>query len=487
MRPNTTTSIFISWMLLLVAGASTDKATAQTWNISTPIDSNTSGFSNLNGFASGIAFGSASTGYAWGGIYDFQPRDTSFANREAIRKFRSTDGGITWSRFFIQENYNENARFVCITDTNSIFLVSTDRDVFRTLDAGQTWLKTTFSGLPNYFSMFTRTLGIADLDGTTYFTYDSTNTLTNPRSGGDYLDWLGSGGSSFVGDWSDTSHWCYAIYNNVHDDSMSELPILFTTNAGFYWTAVVPDTSVHHHVEYKQIAFLRGTPTVYVVAQDSFVSFYRSSDYGATWHGSSAFASIVGQIAIRKIVPVTPSEAWALANTYTGNASHGRQYILHTTDAGTTWRVDSETFNGYYAADLFFLDPHHGWALLNKDTTVTLSSGYKYQPDSIALVARYTSPDTVEASVKTAEHHGYPGKLTAYPDPAGDYVKIDMPSSDAVRDFHVYDVLARECILANKISGSELTLETEPLAKGLYYIRILGQSGRSYAARFSKH
>jgi photosystem II stability/assembly factor-like uncharacterized protein len=415
---------------------------AQGWTISKPFDSNTVAWS--------LAFGSPKIGYAWGTFAHFS-NDTGLVNVEELRLFKTTDSGLTWNRIIKRDVANPSPSYVILPDTSAIYLIeqfsASLTRITRTLDGGLSWGNWKIGYSPRYIAMFDRSTGIFDFvdsDGNvaTDMTYDSLKTLVDPRVGGEYLYYLGAANSEIRGDWSDTLHWCYAIRSGIGN----VFPIVFTTDGGHNWTDVLPDSSMDHNVHNDRVEYLRGTPLVWVLAKDSAASYYVSSDYGASWRGSTAYANL-----IKKIVPVTPSEAWAIANSGKGADSMRTQFLLHTTDTGATWQVDSEIFRGYWAADMFFTDARHGWVVLNKN-------------DSIITTARYVGSDTT-LSVNLPN---VPAKLLAvYPNPAGNELQIFGAKPGTLR---LFDLLGRE-VLTQVSNSSEYTLDVSAIPEGTYIIR----------------
>jgi hypothetical protein len=318
--------------------------------------------------------------------------------------------------------------------------------------------------------MFSRTRGVLTVDGETYITTDTANTLSEDRSGGDYFEYLSNTLNKFCADWSDSLHWYYAISYN-YNDTTTLGPIVITSDGGRNWTNIFPDT-VSRNLHYKQVSSLRGTPYAAVLTGDSAHSIYFTGDYGATWHPtSSAYPQLM-----KRIVLVAPNELWAIANVSTGADSIRTQYILHSVDTGHTWSVDSTSIKGFRAAELTFSDPGHGWIAMNK-----IESG---GIDTMLYVTRYTNG---VASVRTENYFWCSAKsLAAYPNPSERYVHISLPFGDAPTEIIVSDYLGQTFEVPSKIEGAITVLDLNTLASGIYYIKLSTPSGRTYRARVTK-
>jgi hypothetical protein len=423
---------------------------SQTWSTPVVVDSNM----NYNPSQNGVVFGNMGIGYVWG-----YP-DYTNPGQPIWQLFITKDSGMTWSSITFLTSGVWGINNLVLADSASIFALAgypENNLLFRSIDGGQTWsrIDDLTGSWFRYIGMFDRSNGIIDIDSSdvnasaTFITYDGGNTLADVRAGGDYDEALAfTGAERIYGDWSDTLHWCYAANPNNGPE------IVTTTNGGRNWTQVALDNSVLPQYGFAHIAFLRGTPWVWAIPNVSGTADV-SSDYGLTWHPTDSLPST------NKFIPVTPSEAWTFLTTS----------LLHTTNSGASWQADSTTFQGYKIADLFFLNAHSGWALL-------------YKQDSIIYVSRFTSPDStarVNESLRNAV-------LTpvVYPNPAENIVHVHYPFHSGVRSAEVFDIVERRWNVMYDIIGTDISLNTEALPAGIYYLRITDNAGNISIARFTK-
>src|SRR5579884_2890514 len=91
------------WAALLVSLYAGHIAKAQTWSLSPSIDSNTSSgpIATLS-----IIFPSRDVGYICGAVFGQRSPRQDTAWWEAVHKFHTTDGGITWHRFLVTSKDN---------------------------------------------------------------------------------------------------------------------------------------------------------------------------------------------------------------------------------------------------------------------------------------------------------------------------------------------------------------------------------------------
>lgn len=92
----------------------------------------------------------------------------------------------------------------------------------------------------------------------------------------------------------------------------------------------------------------------------------RTTDGGITWAPAQPFVS---GAAVRGVSFVTPSEGWAVSQTW--SPSGGR--IIHTMDAGQTWQTQLETERSLNA--VYFANARQGWAVGAKGVIATTANG----------------------------------------------------------------------------------------------------------------
>ncbi|HWF43851.1 MAG TPA: T9SS type A sorting domain-containing protein, partial [Candidatus Kapabacteria bacterium] len=289
---------------------------------------------------------------------------------------------------------------------------------------------------------------------------DSGNTLSERRG-------TPAEAASVCGDWTDSLHVYLAFVQaepNFSNDQ--QFPIAVTSDGGYDWDYIFADT-VSRNLHYQQVACLRGTPYAIALARDSLaiVSFYYTSDWGATWKPNYSYPALIKQIAL-----VAPNEIWAIANPSHGTDSLHTQFILHSKDTGHTWSVDSTTLVGFRALNLTFSDPGHGWIAMNKlahADTIGTPIHYEWdENDSLLYVSRYNTPlaSVSQQEAKAQERDG----IQLYPNPAT--TKLNIVSSYSSGTIYLFDILGRESLSAPLPASGNATLDVSHLPRGVYSI-----------------
>jgi hypothetical protein len=85
--------------------------------------------------------------------------------------------------------------------------------------------------------------------------------------------------------------------------------------------------------------------------------------------------------------------------------------------------------------------------------------------------------------VSGSEEPGY-GSLQAFPNPAGDYLTLQVSAEGTSLTASICDAQGRVLLQENVVNGSQLNVGALP--SGLYFVRALGEGGAVYVGRFSR-
>jgi hypothetical protein len=76
--------------------------------------------------------------------------------------------------------------------------------------------------------------------------------------------------------------------------------------------------------------------------------------------------------------------------------------------------------------------------------------------------------------------------VTVYPNPANDYVKVNMDNSKApINTLAVYDIMGREVVNLNGVNAHNYTLNTNGFNPGVYIMNVKTSDGATATKRFT--
>lgn len=103
-------------------------------------------------------------------------------------------------------------------------------------------------------------------------------------------------------------------------------------------------------------------------------------------------------------------------------------------------------------------------------------------------VNRYLEITAAGLSVADASNDAVPGMLKLYPNPAKDFILVQVSNNEPLERIEVYDVLGRSVNQMKKLSPDEVTVycNTDHLPQGQYLIQVATVSGRSFSGVFMK-
>ncbi len=451
-------------------------------------------------------------------------RDYKWLDYSNPQWYRSLDGGTNWSKIdfgiydyvdrfaYIRECQHE----VYATGRNEVYVFSQDppsdsisqyehKTVLTSSDKGTTWSVSPIgqwdswliwplneSGIVLRFDESLRELQRSLDLGKTYSSLGQNQTLI------EQFYQLGlPGDTSCVARGSSFAH--HSIYNytfairnrgkNVHADTFTYktagLNTLVSSDEGSSWTyhnyRLPGDSAARIYVELqpiKKTLHLYGFNSIYREGSDyqphwiqpdtlkggynadgsAGLSFLHSSDQGKTWTPNYDFAK-----RFRAFEAVAPGEVWmTVCPEETITNATPAWWIVHTTDNGATWEIDStslknpnpEDHTHYDGQIITFTDRTHGW----------IAAEYK----GAAHIFRY---DPQEKSVVEAGPSGIERPIFSYyPHPVTSETTLLIPETLTIQSIEFCDVVGRKVFLPYSIGakGYEAKLITQGLTPGIY-------------------
>jgi photosystem II stability/assembly factor-like uncharacterized protein len=266
------------------------------------------------------------------GKYDFY--DLDFLNEDygwvvgyKQRIYKTTDGGLTWTR---QKTYALNDIYldVCFIDSLEGWVTGFPATVYHTTDGGVSWTRQYPSGSASW---------IFDI-----FFVDSLNGWTAGEDGA--IDMTTDGGQTWVGVTSGTTESLYGLWFTAVDRGWA------VGNAGtiLFWDGVSwsPQTSgVSDFV--RDLCFVSDN-TGWAVGGDRAV--LRTTDGGQTWVAQPVPSS--PNPYLMDVCFIDSLEGWVAETDGT---------ILHTTDSGASWEIQHAEGSPHLCG-IDFVNATHGWA-----------------------------------------------------------------------------------------------------------------------------
>ena len=355
-------------------------------------------------------------------------------------------------------------------------------------DTGRTWSSITSSpdapnmgGSPSSFTVTPENKAFYyRLDSMALMSYDGCKTFIRKD---DSLFRCYIGGSSANNSYSvgsyDFTHWTIALAEHTPPKNEPGLRTLVTSNDGKTWEYhryLIPGHE--DNVIYGTLQSIHGTSNVFYVpganggssalASHPYetrlgISFLFSSDYGVTWSPNYSFGH-----QRRGFFAVSDKDIWMTVSSkdtlfYNGIAD----WIVHSTDGGMTWNIDSTTlniqdlgvFDGKY---LSFYDKGHGWL-----SAMNNGNGY---------VFRFV--DTSKTSVEEIEHSlNYVRQVfKIYPNPSSDKVNLLVGTDKQILSIRLHSILGKEHIPPYTLTKSnEAVVDLQNVPSGMYLVKLQNQ------------
>ena len=153
------------------------------------------------------------------------------------------------------------------------------------------------------------------------------------------------------------------------------------------------------------------------------------------------------------------------------------------TNSGTQGDTSNDTRTGLNKAmDILFTVEEQGWrqannkAVIPTDNELSNTTNHQFKIDWIRVYKPQSS-----LSIKDVESVF---KIDIYPNPAKDLVKIN--SSKLISKIDVFDVRGK-LVSSKKYDDASISLNTEILTKGIYFVKVLAEDGGINLQKFIKN
>jgi photosystem II stability/assembly factor-like uncharacterized protein len=326
--------------------------------------------------------------------------------------------------------------------------------------------------------------------------WDST-LLKNLSDGGFGSEGVFNMVNSHYFDFSNDSTWVIIVSDTNNSGSMdSTKPYILTTliskDQGYHWNAYhnsIPNFPSDVGAQYfGAMQCVYGTPYIYLFVgnspeggiafthspgvsgfPDHGINYIYSSDFGQTWNIDTSYNKNR-----RGYEATAPNEVWCTVTRRDSvNNITPTSWIIHTTDNGKKWDIDSTSlFNDIYydSRVITFSDKNHGWI-------------YAQPTDrkSIAIF-KYTAEDNgvnVHWLFKTAVNY------KIYPNPSSSIAIIQFTDNTFISSLEISDIIGRKLLPFYEISTSKssVLIHTSGLMSGCFIAHLITTNG-SYTIPF---
>ena len=346
----------------------------------------------------------------------------------------TTNGGTNW---IIQNSNTANTlTSLAVVDSNNVWIVGSDPNsknttILHTSDAGITWINQW-----KYPQFYYSLVKIIFTDKNNGWTVGPGGAILHTSDGG--LNWDPQS--------SPTSNYFYDISFSDSNNGWivgDHGTILNTTNGGTNWVdkSIIPGR--YYSICFKgNIGWITGDGG----------KILKTTDKGLTW-----------------ITQPTPSGLYSITKVFFLDSNLGWLNTSHfTTNGGVTWEIQNtgatNTLN-----DLFFIDPHHGWAVGNYGNIISTT------PRDIDASTSVTTTQLIPPDYKLYQNYPNPFNPTTtikYSIP----VKTRHGASLQRVTLKVYDLLGREIetlVNEEKLPGNyEVKFDGSNLTSGVYFYRL---------------
>ena len=295
---------------------------------------------------------------------------------------------------------------------------------------------------------------------------------------------------------SDPVHWTVTLYRAAGAKIQLGLQSLVSSNAGANWKTYntpIPGEDDNHRLN-GTLQCIKGTPTVFyftgifgeglrdpaipssnyyverLPSQPMYgINYLYSTDYGAHWEFHKEYGN-----SRRGFEAVGTKELWmTAANTDSLTEYDFAHKIIHTTDNGATWNVDSTTLTletaKYDGRIVTFSDPGHGWIAA-------------IDHEKHTFIYRYDASEQGNASVSESAMP-YDDYCKLYPNPATDELSVQTLWFQKINKLLCYDMLGRQHDLTFQTSTNTAKASLKNLLPGCYFIQVIHSQG-TYMRRF---
>lgn len=422
-------------------------------------------------------------------------------------RYRTSNGGQTWQTQNQTYHYNFNIAF---SDSSHGFISGSHGNIQKTSDGGNNWTDITaennfyaykniqFTSAGTGYCVGEHGKMRKTLNGGQTWTYLPTSTLNDLND----LCFLNSNLGYVVGEAGSVIKTTDGgmSFTPVNTGSTNELVSVYFISADTGWVCGTNSTvykTTNGGASWTQQTLPSFTYNCYdIVFTDALTGYigswanriYKTLDGGNAWNTIPNLPSVNS---IRKIQFLNPDTGWATSEY--GN-------IMKTTDAGQTWTIqNSFCFSPAYA--VHFYDAMNGFAaggIANfncklyrtrdgGDTweNTNLPFGYSinglwmadtnrlYIATDFGTIILYG--DTARIITGIAEQVILNSRLVCYPNPAKNYLEVQLPERHKKDDLFIYNSTGA---LIRKISAGKTRIDLSGLAKGLYFISVRGEVGK---------
>ena len=370
-----------------------------------------------------------------------------------IKILRTTDGGLTWSSYDVEEALGRITWDIQALDANTAWIssnrleASDTRPLFKTTDGGETWEQVELENMSGgvFVHFFDAQHGLVIRNARAAITNDGgDNWITVP-----ILNWPLATGEICL-------FWCNGSNHNAYFGShawvgTSAGRVLHSTDYGWTWTPTQVGLTTEN---INNVAFsdtLHGVATI----SDNGSSFYSETklmetfDGGMTW--TQAAAAPINVVTSLVSVPGAPN-TFVAGNCVEGSSDLNTIAWNQNGMEASSWMYSKDEI--FYTNHIEFISPTVGYvAGYYEDGTNAI---LKWNGDLTPVNAHEVSPPELSLAIT--------------PNPATDYIRFDI-ADDTGGPYHLKLTDAAGRVVVNTTTTNQ-ELNISHLPSGMYFLKV---------------
>jgi photosystem II stability/assembly factor-like uncharacterized protein len=277
-----------------------------------------------------------------------------------------------------------------------------------------------------------------------------------------------------------------------------------TSNGGDTWE-INPETPMLLYGNEKSfvgaIGYALGFAGSFGVGDSKTTSMiFKTTNYGKTWSELTSATVVSSSNCYHAVSFIDENTGFVWGRS----VANGGDSLVSTTDGGKTWSKFKTNID--YTTYLYFTDQNTGYSISNDTVYRTINGGITWRPyqpifkknishdniwtvlfkdaSTIYALTRISPDNTVilksgsgNTNIETNNNDDY--KFSVYPNPASEMLNIDAIGVASIYNMNGVKLLSVE------VSGKTL-IPVNNLSSGMYVVKVLGDNGKVFEAKFFK-
>ncbi|MFY0631031.1 MAG: T9SS type A sorting domain-containing protein [Flavobacteriaceae bacterium] len=410
------------------------------------------------------------SGYDYLNTIFFKDSNKGFVGGNMGVLFSTDDSGENWNNYSFT---NRNFKDLDMVDSSVGYIVS-DKDIFKTIDEGNTWLPLNnpisfnpISSFISYIEFVGNGIGYLAAGDKIYKTSDDGQNWTEIRNTFNIISML------FIDE-----------LNGYYSDSLSDDQFVYkTTDGGNTWISVAD-------FAFEKMIFVSENRGFAIAKPDfnsnsSSKSIYKTEDGGNTWSLSydSNFVEVVN--------------GFYFINENIGYAVGNEGLILKTINGGVFWDELSTSLGSANVRDVIFLrgvlyiltnelffasQDESNWSLVEDPyvTNITSIGDLFFLYGNVGRI--YSNMPNNTLSTEDINDKSILGNV--FPNPTDNIFTIQLTLNSSIKSYSLYDLRGKEVLKKEyQVLKNLREVDIDNLSKGMYLLRVLNNEGEFFTKK----